>query len=59
MPAHNTAELFTPGRLGPYPLPHRVLMAPMTRNRARRDGAPSASAVISPVLTGYHFKEEL
>jgi N-ethylmaleimide reductase len=27
-------------------LPHRVLMAPMTRNRARRDGVPSPSAVI-------------
>ena len=42
----STTELFTPGRLGPYTLPHRVLMAPMTRNRARRDGVPSASAVI-------------
>jgi N-ethylmaleimide reductase len=45
-PVLNTAELFTPGRLGPYTLPHRVLMAPMTRNRARRDGVPSPSAVI-------------
>ena len=45
-PVFNTAELFTPGRVGPYTLPHRVLMAPMTRNRARRDGAPSPSAVI-------------
>ena len=45
-PPLNTAELFTPGRLGPYSLPHRVLMAPMTRNRARRDGVPSRSAVI-------------
>ena len=42
----NTAGLFTPGRLGPYTLPHRLLMAPMTRNRARRDGVPSPSAVI-------------
>src|SRR5512142_3322772 len=41
-----TAGLFSPGRLGPYTLPHRVLMAPMTRNRARRDGVPSPSAVI-------------
>lgn len=45
-PAFKTAELFTAGRLGPYTLPHRVLMAPMTRNRARRDGVPSASALI-------------
>jgi N-ethylmaleimide reductase len=45
-PAFETAELFTAGRLGPYTLPHRVLMAPMTRNRARRDGVPSASALI-------------
>ncbi len=42
----NTAELFTPGRLGPYTLPHRLLMAPMTRNRAQRDGVPSPSAVV-------------
>jgi N-ethylmaleimide reductase len=45
-PPLNNAELFTPGRLGTYTLPHRVLMAPMTRNRARRDGVPSPSAVI-------------
>ena len=45
-PTFNTAGLFTPGRLGPYTLPHRMLMAPMTRNRARRDGVPSPSAVI-------------
>jgi N-ethylmaleimide reductase len=40
------AGLFVPGRLGPYTLPHRLIMAPMTRNRARRDGVPSPSAVI-------------
>lgn len=45
-PVLNTAKLFTPGRLGPYTLPHRVLMAPMTRNRALRDGVPSPSAAI-------------
>jgi N-ethylmaleimide reductase len=45
-PAFETAALLTPGRLGPYTLPHRVLMAPMTRNRARRHGVPSTSAVI-------------
>src|SRR5512138_2039219 len=45
-PRLSTAGLFTPGRLGPYTLPHRLLMAPMTRNRARRDGVPSPSAVI-------------
>ena len=45
-PIFNTAGLFTSSRLGPYTLPHRMLMAPMTRNRARRDGVPSRSAVI-------------
>lgn len=45
-PTVSAAGLFTPGRLGPYTLPHRLLMAPMTRNRARRDGVPSPSAVI-------------
>src|SRR5262245_60565165 len=45
-PTFNIAGLFTPGRLGPYTLPHRLLIAPMTRNRARRDGVPSPSALI-------------
>jgi N-ethylmaleimide reductase len=45
-PTFNKAGLFAPGRLGPYTLPHRLLMAPMTRNRARGDGVPSPSAVI-------------
>jgi N-ethylmaleimide reductase len=45
-PASSGAELFAPGRLGPYTLPHRMLMAPLTRNRAQRDGVPSPSAVI-------------
>src|SRR5262245_66598426 len=45
-PTFTTAGLFTSGPLGPYTLPHRLLMAPLTRNRARRDGVPSASAVI-------------
>ena len=45
-PTFNTAGLFTPSRLGPYTLPHRMVMAPMTRSRARRDGVPSPSAVI-------------
>jgi len=45
-PTFSTAALFSPGRLGPYTLPHRLLMAPMTRNRARPDGVPSPSAVI-------------
>ena len=45
-PTFNSAGLFAAGRLGPYTLPHRLLMAPMTRNRAGRDGVPSPSAAI-------------
>ena len=45
-PPKEVAGLFTAARLGPYTLPHRMLMAPLTRNRARRDGVPSPSAVI-------------
>jgi N-ethylmaleimide reductase len=30
--------LFEPFRLGPYQLPHRVVMAPLTRSRARQPG---------------------
>ncbi len=32
--------LFQPGRLGDLTLPNRVIMAPLTRNRAGRDGVP-------------------
>jgi N-ethylmaleimide reductase len=30
--------LFQPYRLGPYELPHRIVMAPLTRSRARQPG---------------------
>ena len=37
---HSTAEemLFQPYSLGPYSLPHRIVMAPLTRSRARQPG---------------------
>ena len=34
-------RLLSPARLGPYELPTRVVMAPMTRNRVGRDGVPT------------------
>ncbi|MDE2090533.1 MAG: alkene reductase [Gammaproteobacteria bacterium] len=38
----NTQPLLTPVQLGPYALPNRVVMAPMTRSRAyNRDQAPT------------------
>ena len=33
-----TGPLFQPYRLGPFALPHRVVMAPLTRSRARQPG---------------------
>jgi N-ethylmaleimide reductase len=33
-------DLFTPVRLGPYELPNRIVMAPMTRSRAGTGGVP-------------------
>jgi N-ethylmaleimide reductase len=37
--------LFQPYRLGPYNLPHRIVMAPLTRSRARQPGnVPSSLA---------------
>lgn len=36
------ADLFTPLTAGPFELPHRVVMAPMTRNRAGEGNAPHA-----------------
>ena len=40
-----TSPLFTPYRLGALELPNRLVMAPMTRNRARRDGVPTDAMV--------------
>lgn len=34
-------DLFSPVRLGPYDLPNRIIMAPMTRNRAGEGNAPT------------------
>jgi len=33
-------DLFTPVRLGPYELPNRIVLSPMTRNRANAGGVP-------------------
>ena len=41
----DNALLFTPVRLGDLALANRVVMAPMTRNRAHPDGVPSALMV--------------
>ena len=35
-------DLFSPFHLGPLPLPNRIVMAPMTRNRAGGGNAPTA-----------------
>ncbi|MFJ4585515.1 alkene reductase [Streptomyces echinatus] len=42
VPAATSAarDLFEPARLGPLDLPNRLVMAPMTRNRAAADGTP-------------------
>lgn len=40
-PATTRAALLAPLRLGALTLPNRVVMAPMTRNRAEADGVPS------------------
>jgi N-ethylmaleimide reductase len=37
-----TADIFTPFRLGGIDLPNRIVMAPMTRNRAGAGNAPTA-----------------
>lgn len=36
-----TGRLFTPARLGELELSHRLVMAPLTRNRAAADGTPT------------------
>ena len=37
-------QSFTPVRVGRYTLPNRLVMAPMTRSRAKFDGAPGELA---------------
>src|ERR1700694_434844 len=45
VPVPNTDVLFQPYRLGPFNLPHRIVMAPLTRSRARQPGnVPSSLA---------------
>ena len=39
-------DLFTPFKLGPLTLPNRIVMAPMTRNRAGPGNVPGALAAI-------------
>lgn len=39
------SKIFEPWVMGPYTLTNRVVMAPMTRNRADDDGVPSVHAV--------------
>ncbi len=35
-------DLFRPLRLGPYAMPNRIVMAPLTRNRAGAGNVPQA-----------------
>ncbi|MCU0842624.1 MAG: alkene reductase [Thiobacillaceae bacterium] len=37
----SAADLFSPLQLGPHALANRLVMAPLTRNRAGRDGVPT------------------
>src|SRR6478609_7475971 len=38
-------NLFSPGRIGDLQVPNRIIMAPMTRNRASFDNVPSAISI--------------
>lgn len=42
------SRLFQPARLGPLALPNRLVMAPLTRNRAGADGVPQ------PIMATYY-----
>ncbi|MBD0417606.1 alkene reductase [Streptomyces sp. TRM S81-3] len=45
--SHST-DLFAPAALGPLALPNRLVMAPLTRNRAEADGTPT------PLMATYY-----
>jgi N-ethylmaleimide reductase len=61
----SSLDIFSPFKLGPLQLPNRVVMAPMTRNRAGRGNVPgplnttyygliiSEATQISPQGVGY------
>jgi N-ethylmaleimide reductase len=44
----HTTALFESASLGPLTLPNRLLMAPLTRNRAEADGTPT------PLMAEYY-----
>lgn len=44
MSSTSNDSLFTPLKVGALELPNRILMAPLTRNRAQADGTPNSSA---------------
>jgi N-ethylmaleimide reductase len=62
----DTESLFQPYRLGPFTLPHRIVMAPLTRSRARQPGnVPDALAACyyaqrasAALIVGEHAKCE-
>src|SRR5215831_4912661 len=41
LPAETTRDLFTPIEVGPLTLPHRIVMAPLTRSRAGPGNVPN------------------
>jgi len=43
---HQQPTLFTPVQVGPYALPNRIVMAPMTRSRAGEGNVPTDLAVL-------------
>src|SRR4051812_44056021 len=45
---HLAPSLFAPARVGPLHLPNRLVMVPMTRNRATADGVPT------PLMATYY-----
>ncbi len=43
-------HLFSPVRVGPYELPNRLVMAPMTRNRAGYGNVPPCRGLTNHVI---------
>lgn len=43
---HQTVSLFSPVTVGPYTLPNRIVMSPMTRNRAGAGNVPGDAAAL-------------
>ncbi|KAH8823538.1 hypothetical protein DL96DRAFT_1713938 [Flagelloscypha sp. PMI_526] len=59
----SSPALFSPIQIGPHKLNHRVILAPMTRNRVDRDGVPLPTVkefyLVTPSVPGIYSEAQI